>query len=201
MQAGEAEAKHPPSAGAQSSAARIHPTPPGLAATPVPSEVIRLDGTPIAPDRPPLFDRSAPPAQAPKTAAAAQPASPTRGRSRQRPPPLRPIQRHQLRRRSRRPPPRSRKRPGRTRDAGHGAVRSRFDRFPRILLRRRSRRPRAAAARNGQAGRGTTVLRPRLDRFGASPLRRRSRTQRRRRPSPTNWRPSAPKLEFEEEIA
>ena len=52
VQAGEADAKHPPSAGAQSSAAAFTQTPPGLAATPVPSEVIRPDGTPIAPDRP-----------------------------------------------------------------------------------------------------------------------------------------------------
>ena len=80
VQAGEAEAKHPPSAGAQSSAAPFTQTPPGLAATPVPSEVIRPDGTPIAPDRPaPGSINSAPPAQAPKTAAApaaVQPAKP-----------------------------------------------------------------------------------------------------------------------------
>ena len=80
MQAGEAEAKHPPSAGAQSSGAPFTQTPPGLAATPVPSEVIRPDGTPIAPDRPsPASTDSAPPAQASKTAvapAAVQPAKP-----------------------------------------------------------------------------------------------------------------------------
>lgn len=71
VQAGEADAKHPPSAGAQSSAAAFTQTPPGLAATPVPSEVIRPDGTPIAPDRPaPGSIDSAPPAQAPQTAAA-----------------------------------------------------------------------------------------------------------------------------------
>jgi hypothetical protein len=83
VQAGEADAKHPPSAGAQSSAAAFTQTPPGLAATPVPSEVIRPDGTPIAPDRPsPASTDSAPPAQAPKTAAApaaAQPAKPGTG--------------------------------------------------------------------------------------------------------------------------
>ena len=83
VQAGEADAKHPPSAGAQSSAAAFTQTPPGLAATPVPSEVIRPDGTPIAPDRPaPGSIDSAPSAQAPKTAAAraaAQPAKPDTG--------------------------------------------------------------------------------------------------------------------------
>ena len=83
VQAAEADAKHPPSAGAQSSAAAFTQTPPGLAATPVPSEVIRPDGTPIAPDRPsPASTDSAPPAQAPKTAAApaaAQPAKPGTG--------------------------------------------------------------------------------------------------------------------------
>ena len=90
VQAGEADAKHPPSAGAQSSAVPFTQTPPGLAATPVPSEVIRPDGTPIAPDRPaPGSIDSAPPAQAPKTATAPtapQPAKPDSGPTAMAPP-------------------------------------------------------------------------------------------------------------------
>lgn len=79
LQAGEADAKHHPSAGAQSTAAAFTQTPAGLAATPVPSEVIRPDGTPIAPDRPaPASTDAAPPTPSPKTATA-QPAKPDTG--------------------------------------------------------------------------------------------------------------------------
>jgi hypothetical protein len=79
VQAGEADAPRRPSDGSQSSSSAFTLVPAGLAATPVPSEVIRPDGTPIAPERPaPASTDSAHPAQSPKTAAS-QTAKPDSG--------------------------------------------------------------------------------------------------------------------------
>jgi hypothetical protein len=67
----EVDASHLASSGSESAAPAFMPAPPNLGATPVASQMIRPDGTPIAPaPSPPASTDSAPQAETPKTAAA-----------------------------------------------------------------------------------------------------------------------------------